>query len=314
MNIVALVVVVSSFSSTLGFLLPFCNSNSDCQHGGSCEGLGGLKRCQCRHNYVGDFCEIDLGHICDSSSSSSSSGLIIEIHVGMPEPRCHGNGRCAATRSPPYYYCHCENGYHGQDCQYAPAPDQILLSYSVVFTATMPQPTTTLPSTPPATTLTQTTPTTSLPTTTPPTRMSSTGQTTTLSQMYTDTPRCSKFKTDFDIAGNIISHNALASVCPKSGNHSTPEAFVLNHCTLKNTNPQGWRIGHQVMSNCAAVPPYTPVFETFGIYGPDTHRSGIFLECLPEPEGFKIAYQPCDSTPTIEHVSSSEAQLFYTVN
>ncbi|KAH3749534.1 hypothetical protein DPMN_184032 [Dreissena polymorpha] len=137
--------------------------------------------------------------------------------------------------------------------------------------------------------------------------------TTTELQMYSDTPRCSKFKTVFDIAGTIISHNALASVCPKSGNHSSPEAFVLNHCTLTNTDPKGWKIGHQVMSNCATVPPYTPVFETFGIYSPDTHRSGIFLECLPEPEGFKIAYQPCDSAPTIEHVSSSEASLFYTV-
>ncbi|XP_052235235.1 mucin-2-like [Dreissena polymorpha] len=318
MNILAFAVVACCCSSTLGFLFSTshsCSNNTECQHGGSCQGFEGNKRCHCKSGYWGYNCEIDLGHICNSD-------------------RCHSHGRCDAILLPPYYLCHCENGYHGHDCQNAPAT-QLAATQPQQTTPMSSTPTTTIPPTRPTTTLIQTTTPTTMPptshhthkTTTPPNTVITTSHkptttfnptaptvaTTTLSQMYTDTPRCSKFKTVFDIAGTIISDNALASVCPKSGNHSSPEAFVLNHCTLTNTDPKGWKIGHQVMYNCAAVPPYTPVIETFGTYSPNTHRSGIFLECLPEPEGFKIAYQPCDSAPTIEHVSSSEASLFYTV-
>ncbi|XP_052283888.1 mucin-5AC-like isoform X4 [Dreissena polymorpha] len=320
MNVIAFVVVVCCCSSTLGFLFSTCNNNSDCKNGGSCEGVDGFKSCDCKPNYFGTYCEID------------------------PD-RCHTHGRCDVLLFPPYYFCHCEHGYHGLDCQDAPAtqptttlpstPSTTITIIQTTPTTTLPTPTTTILSTTP-TTLIQTTPTTTMPQkshltdkiTTPPNivitttdtptttfnQTTPTVSTTTELHMHTDTPRCSKYKTDFYIAGNVISHNALASVCPKSGNHSSPEAFVLDHCTLTNADPKGWKIGHQVMANCAAVPPYTPVIETFGTYSPNTHRSGIFLECLPEPDGFKIAYQPCDSAPTIENVSSSEAQLFYTVN
>ncbi|KAH3749536.1 hypothetical protein DPMN_184034 [Dreissena polymorpha] len=238
-------------------------------------------------------------------SCGSSFGFIYPNNACWEDGQCQHGGTCQTA--PNHFLlknCKCKPEYTGHYCEQriTPAPQIHTTQITTQAPTTRPVATTTLEAT-----------TTPVPTTTPmPT--TTTIATTTELHLYTDTPHCAKYSIVFDIADTIISHNALASVCSSSGNHSSPEAFVLNHCDLAIKNPKEWQKGHQVMTNCTAVPAYTPVIETSGDeFSSGTHRSGIFLECLPEPEGFKMVYQGCDSIPIIEHVTSDKAKLFYTV-
>lgn len=172
--------------------------------------------------------------------------------------------------------------------------------------ATTPHPTATtststqIPSTTPPTTSTATT--TILRTTPEPTPSLSTTQAPKSATTTVLVPHslhiCPKLSTVLDIAQHNIASNVNASLCP-SGTHQSPEAFVLNHCTVEH--PATWIQGLKVMDNCNTIPLYTPVATFFSSgYVSNGGIAGVFLGCL--PNGFKIGVQPCDQTPNIAHI------------
>ncbi|XP_060603292.1 uncharacterized protein LOC132756284 [Ruditapes philippinarum] len=113
-------------------------------------------------------------------------------------------------------------------------------------------------------------------------------------------PACMKYEVISDVASSKYESNSDARQCP-SGNKTSHEALVIANCNTGPTNT--WTKGANVMSVCSSLPSYTPVASiSSGNTGLNWDRSGIFISCL--GNGFKIAYQDCDTTPTLAHIIS----------
>lgn len=196
-------------------------------------------------------------------------------------------------------------------------------SATIPTTPTTPTTTTQQPTTKPTTLSSTRLTTTRQPTTTaepksathPPTTAAQTSSVTpTTVKLPTSFNTCPKLSAIQDIAQHNAASNANASSCP-SGGHRSPDAFVMNHCTV--THSSSWVQGLKVMDHCHRVPLYTPVATFYhGQYVPNGGTSGIFLGCL--PHGFKLGEQPCNNDPTVIHVEeggifTGDPNVYYTI-
>lgn len=113
-------------------------------------------------------------------------------------------------------------------------------------------------------------------------------------------PTCNQRTVVTDLATNVKTSNLNASACP-SNSYFSPEAFVLGHCSVRESST--WKAGENVYRSCASIPVYTPV-ATFdhGVYTSAGGLSGVFFGCL--QHGFKVAVQYCDEVPVIEFITN----------
>ncbi|XP_060591801.1 neurogenic locus notch homolog protein 1-like isoform X3 [Ruditapes philippinarum] len=262
--------------------------NRDCGDHGKCYNYFG-EHCRCNGGYTGDRCQ----------------------YVDHCYNKCQHRGRCQRTDTSPYFKCTCNYGYLGERCEQdhcvsSPCKNggtchrdykgifyrcSCLNGYIGVNCDDNP-PTTALPVTSVSVTMdVKTTQTTT--------------QTTSSTELLTTSPNitlsCSKFSSVFDLAEKAMETNVLAVACP-SGNHTSPEAYVLNNCGVQYST-YAWKQGYNVRTLCKQIPPYTPVatFEQ-GAYVPSSSTSGIFIGCLVGSTGFTIAIQRCDQVPQIDHI------------
>merc|ERR1712137_270322 len=117
------------------------------------------------------------------------------------------------------------------------------------------------------------------------------------------TTSCSKFCAVTAVADkrSLLANNALQCPDPTFG---SSEALLANCCGLNNTS--NWQAGPHVMTDCSAIPKYTPVASfNQGVVQPDSEA--IFIGCLTQPEiGIKIIRQNCTEAPSIVHVNMTQ--------
>ncbi|XP_060591799.1 sushi, nidogen and EGF-like domain-containing protein 1 isoform X1 [Ruditapes philippinarum] len=262
-----------------------------CQHRGRCQrtDTSPYFKCTCNYGYLGERCEQD--HCVSSPCKNGGTchrdykgifyrcsclngyiGVNCDVSACTSTP-CQNGGKCSVSYNSPYYQCSCSNGFTGNQCENNPPTTALpVTSVSVTMDVKTTQ------------TTTQTTSSTELLTTSPNITLS-----------------CSKFSSVFDLAEKAMETNVLAVACP-SGNHTSPEAYVLNNCGVQYST-YAWKQGYNVRTLCKQIPPYTPVatFEQ-GAYVPSSSTSGIFIGCLVGSTGFTIAIQRCDQVPQIDHI------------
>ncbi|XP_052237017.1 uncharacterized protein LOC127848543 isoform X2 [Dreissena polymorpha] len=302
-----------------------CESDHPCRRG-SCERDGTPPKyfhCACPDSYTGEHCETliptttttetpipttTLPTSTPQTTTNPLPTLTIAQTTAVPETTTIANSTLSSTISltSPTSTEGAEMSTTTTLTTATGAPTTPVSEYTTTTNSTLTPPTTTLVTTPLFTT------TTTLPPTTTSVMTSSASHL--LPQMHT----CFKYGIVHDIASSLVSSHPNASTCEETGTRKSAEAFVLNSC--KVGEPSTWNIGLNVMENCLQIPHYTPVFSIHGNhYNSSESVAAIFLECLYNPDGIKIAIQHCDTPPTIEHVTGkmdntiTDPTTYYTI-
>ncbi|XP_052814927.1 uncharacterized protein LOC128241858 isoform X2 [Mya arenaria] len=217
------------------------------------------------------------------------SSTLANSYVCQPDT-CRNSGTCSPRFYWPYYHCDCIHGYYGHHCEHLLASP----TTQPIVTTSTPAPTQ---------------PTTRSPKTTPLTRRLTSTPGTTIKPLARF--HCSKYLVVYNLAESIVSTHENATTCSS--------AFVLDTCPVKH--PAEWRVGRKIMTNCDTIPAYTAIVSSTGNQHVSKNSiSGIFIECLNNPDGFKMAVQNCDSAPYIEHVVSrgnndrTDPDIYFTIS
>lgn len=124
--------------------IPSCATSNQCQNGGTCidQLVGTTCDCSTSSGYQGSTCsEPDMCHQPATSCSNHGQCIVTSsttrtcncysgwkgencevpnLCVATPNV-CNNRGQCTTTDNPNGYYCTCNNGYFGSDCQWVDA-------------------------------------------------------------------------------------------------------------------------------------------------------------------------------------------------
>ncbi|XP_052812142.1 delta-like protein 4 [Mya arenaria] len=278
---------------------------SYCNGYGDCEIIDGQRRCLCYQDFHGDTCQYRSSNHAstDCNSEDCSHEGTCYMQDGRPHCQCYthrygdyceyfdyceavspclNGGTCVNQMDVNHSYtCTCPYGREGSHCENE--------SLTTTTTTTTQRSSTTAP--------TSSVTSTTAPTTTPPYPYS----------------HCNKYSTVGDLAHNDSVEQPTAFQC-SSGSHTGSDAFVLQNCNVNASNQ--WMQGRQVVTDCSDIPAFTPIatFEV-GTFS-SKNVAGVFIDCL--SNGFRIATQSCDQSPTIVHIANGGSgnlnpNAYYTV-